>query len=422
MHESLSMQGPEEMPLAYTLKAPITRRGFLTIAATSALSLLATDPAVSAPQRQTRLPLIVLFLSGGVSAKESFNPDPTVLNNGCAVPVELRGPLGSIATRTGNRFSEVFPQLAARSDRFALIRSLDAGTTDHTPGQQNAILRGRTTITEQIGERAADGGVGYVLLNPGSTWNGLSMAFRQSSAYAPAWQQTTATFAAPPAQLESDAERARLAGRQSLLGSLQRSSSMADTQETNRLRRFQETAFDLARGGGELLRATTLNERDRVRYGSSLAGDMALMAKQFVERGAGSATVYYEPEGLTFDLHSNIEQGMRTHGAAVDAAAAALIDDIGRSAREYVVYIIGEINRTPRINSSAGRDHWRHGNCAILAGGKAKPGAVIGSTNHLGDITRDPVRQQGQLTNTVLGACSMPLSATESHVAAALQT
>ena len=414
-------RGPESVPLVFDFKPPMTRRSFLRVAATSGLSLIGLDSAIAAPTRQTRFPLIVLFLSGGVSAKESFNPDPDILRNGCATPPELRGPLGSIATRTGNRFSEVFPELARRSNRFSLIRSLDAGTTDHTPGQQHAILRGRTTIATQIGERMADGGVGYVLLNPGSTWNGLREAFREQDAYAPVWDRQTSRFTSPPAQLTSDEERARLAGRQSLLRTLDQRSTMSDTSQTERLRRFQETAFDLAQGGGALLKATSLDEHERERYGSTLAGDMALMAKQFVERGAGSALVYYEPESVTFDLHSGIERGMRTHGPAIDKAAAALIDDIHRSTREYVVYIVGEISRTPRINGAAGRDHWREGNCAILAGGKIKEGVVVGAADHLGRITDGAVQQRTQLTNTVLAGCGMTLAATDTKVTEVLE-
>src|SRR5204862_2800221 len=88
-----------------------SRRQFLRVAASAPFavnSLLHGD--ITAPQARTRLPLIILFLSGGVSAKESFNPDPP------GTASELKGPFGTVPTQTpGVHFSEMFPELAQRT-------------------------------------------------------------------------------------------------------------------------------------------------------------------------------------------------------------------------------------------------------------------------------------------------------------------
>ncbi len=380
----------------------LTRREFLQVSATAPLALgaLGLFGRIEAAAVTIRTPLLILFLSGGISAKEWINPDPP------SSAAELRGPLGSAATRIpGVHFSEVWPSLAERADKFSVLRSLDAGSTDHTPGMRTAVLQGNQTISERIGDRAADGGAPYVLLTPRRDWPGLNEAFRMNSAFAPLYRE--GRFVQPIA-----GDTSRLAERRRLLEALE---TPMPGPTADRMQRFRETAFDLLQGGGRFFEAMNLPAGDRGRYGGSLAGDMVLTAKRFIERGAGAVTVYHEPTVQAWDMHSGLEQGMRTLAPEMDRAASVLIDEIASSRLNCVLLMMGEINRTPRMNPS-GRDHWRYGNCAVLAGGRIRPGVVHGRTDRHGRIVDGAVLQQTGLQNTVLFACGEDVSPAEPRV------
>lgn len=410
----------------------LRRRDFLKIAATAPLALQSLG-LVQAVEAKMRLPLITIFLSGGASAKETFNPDSP------STTAELRGPLSSIPTRTtGIHFSELFPKLADRSDRFALLRGLDSGNSDHVQSQETAMLSGNHTISEIIGDRTAKT-VPYVLLNPGSSWPGLRDAFQISSSYGPLWDPVQKKFVAPSSgevqqdisdSVEYDEEgnefkpptptpsspgpSPRLAQRRALLRGLDTSPPRSPAME--RMERLQNLAFDLSLGGGDFFEAVTLPENDRERYGKTLAGDMTLLAKRFIERGAGAVTVYHEPDPSAWDAHKDIDAVYKRLAPEIDQAAATLIDDITQHRLQCVLLLMGEFNRTPRINISAGRDHWQLGNCAILSGGRVKGGIVHGKTNPHGQIIHDAVPQSNVLGNTVMVATGIEIEPTAQRI------
>jgi len=376
------------------------RRGFckMLVAATASLAISkllgSSSAAASGVAQRTRIPLITLFLSGGAPSKETFNPDPA------GTLEELRGPMGTVQTSvTGVHFGDQFPRLAALADRMAVIRSLDAGSSDHTPAQQNAVLLGRTTVSEQIGERASDGGVPYVVLNPGSTWYGLRDAFRIGHAFAPIWTGATRRFS-PPRQAGSPE---RLRERRGLLEGFEKDVEI-HSPAADRFARFRQTAFDLSLGGGDFFRAFTLGEKEREHFGNTTQGDMALLAKQLVQRGAGAVTVYDELDASMWDTHGNMKKKIEEIGPPMDRAASRLAEDILNGDLNALLLIMGEFNRTPRMNGGGGRDHWSEGNCAVLVGRNIRGGVVHGRVSPQGRVTHDRVSQRTQLANTLLVA------------------
>jgi len=70
---------------------------------------------------------------------------------------------------------------------------------------------------------------------------------------------------------------------------------------------------------------------------------------------------------------------------AADQALAALIDDLAARGLLYTTLVIamGECGRTPRINGTAGRDHWPHCYSVVLAGGGIRGGTVFGASDKL---------------------------------------
>ena len=99
----------------------------------------------------------------------------------------------------------------------------------------------------------------------------------------------------------------------------------------------------------------------------------------------------------SWDRHGANFTRLPTQLAKFDQGITALVQDIhDRGLQEDVSVIAwGEFGRTPRINKGAGRDHWPHASCALLAGGGMRMGQVIGSTDRLGEAPKDrPIHYQ----------------------------
>ncbi|MSR60179.1 MAG: DUF1501 domain-containing protein [Planctomycetaceae bacterium] len=109
------------------------RFGGVTLASTAAQLLGLRRSEAAAPSRDaTADQVLFLWLPGGVTHHESFDPKP-------AAPEEIRGPIEAIETNVpGVRFAEVLPHLTRHMDKLALIRSYAAGTNDHFEGQAYA--------------------------------------------------------------------------------------------------------------------------------------------------------------------------------------------------------------------------------------------------------------------------------------------
>ena len=92
-----------------------------------------------------------------------------------------------------------------------------------------------------------------------------------------------------------------------------------------------------------------------------------------------------------FDWHENNFVGLRQQAPLLDQGLSALVEDLRERGldRDVTVVAWGEFGRSPRINGTAGRDHWPLVSCALLAGGGMRVGQVIGSTNRNGETAKD---------------------------------
>ena len=118
-----------------------------------------------------------------------------------------------------------------------------------------------------------------------------------------------------------------------------------------------------------------------------------LMARRLVEAGARCVTLAFS----RWDHHGDNFGALRQDLPLLDQGLSALVEDLHVRGLDQDVSVIawGEFGRTPRINKSAGRDHWPKASCALLACGGMRMGQVIGSTNRLGEEPQDrPVHYQ----------------------------
>jgi uncharacterized protein (DUF1501 family) len=104
-----------------------------------------------------------------------------------------------------------------------------------------------------------------------------------------------------------------------------------------------------------------------------------LMARRLVEAGARFVTLTYGG----WDMHDNIAAGINGQVPPLDQAFARLINDLEERGRlnDTMVCIASEFGRTPKINGTAGRDHWPKVFSVVLAGGGIKRGFVYGTSN-----------------------------------------
>jgi uncharacterized protein (DUF1501 family) len=144
--------------------------------------------------------------------------------------------------------------------------------------------------------------------------------------------------------------------------------------------------------------------------GAPTVNEQFLLARRLVEAGVRCVTLSYgrwDSPGKNFDL-------VRDHGAKLDQAFTALIDDLEvRGMLDDVTVVVwGEFGRTPRINKNSGRDHWPQVSCALLAGGGMKTGQAIGSTNRLGEYASNRPVHFGEVHATLYHSLGIDVSRT----------
>ena len=126
-------------------------------------------------------------------------------------------------------------------------------------------------------------------------------------------------------------------------------------------------------------------------YGRTQIGQCALLARRLIEGGARFVGV----DAPGWDVHYNCFPSLQTDLIPyADRAYSALITDLEERGLldDTLVVMMGEMGRTPRINSRAGRDHWSSAQTIIFAGGGVKPGQIIGATDKTAAApTTDPV-------------------------------
>jgi uncharacterized protein (DUF1501 family) len=117
----------------------------------------------------------------------------------------------------------------------------------------------------------------------------------------------------------------------------------------------------------------------RDEYGRHDAGQRMLMARRLVAAGVRFVSLTYGG----WDMHNQITSSMRQQLPKFDQAFSTLITDLERNGLldTTLVMVSSEFGRTPKINATAGRDHWPKVFSVVLAGGGIKKGSIFGSSN-----------------------------------------
>jgi RNA polymerase sigma factor (sigma-70 family) len=301
---------------------------------------------------------IILWMSGGPSQIDTFDPKPKDPNGGL---------FGAIDTNAkGIQISQTLPRLARQANHLAIIRSLTHREGDH--GRGTFLMRTGYTVDGMSGFPA----LGCVL---GKELGASRPDVPRYVNIAP-W--------APGGRMEQDPGCLGL--EYAPLNIAVRGLGVAPGPDDLRLPHAE--AFEaLARGKGQQLRKAVekafdlTQEKAQVRdaYGRGLFGQGCLLARRLVE--AGVPVVELTLPG--WDTHANAQQALQKLCAELDAAFSSLLKDLEERKRLDTTLVVwmGEFGRTPRINAQGGRDHWPMGFSVVLAGGGIKGGQVIGKTS-----------------------------------------
>jgi len=380
------------------------RRDFIKIAfggaAAAALSGRFLLPVQAASKPAKAKAVILLWMQGGPSQLDTFDPKPGA---------ETGGPHKAIETKTkGLLLSEHLPRLAQASDKFSVIRTLFSKDPNHDTARYLLHTGYRTDPTvdhphlgsllaQELGTKA-EGLPGCITLgkDPGAGSGYLPPEL------APLLVEKIEN-PLEDLKLANGITNFRLADREKLLHA-QNEGFAADHVEgrVESQHKAYERAFALMRSPHlKAFELTGESDETKKLYGNSAFGRACLMARRLVEAGVR----FVEVTLADWDTHS--DNFNRTKGLMeqLDPGMSGLLADLGRRKMldETLVICMGEFGRTPKINGGNGRDHWTRAFGAALAGGGLAGGRVIGRTNALGTEAQDrPVSVQ-DLFATVYG-------------------
>ena len=159
---------------------------------------------------------------------------------------------------------------------------------------------------------------------------------------------------------------------------------------------YEAAAKAVGEGGGA---------RAALGFARQMRGQNLLIARRLVEAGVPFVNVYdFQQQGQNWDAHDdNFDQHKNHLLPLADRSLAALIDDLHERGllESTLVVATGEFGRTPKINPSAGRDHWPDCYTALLAGGGVTGGTIVGASDRNGAYPASEPVTPGDLAATL---------------------
>jgi hypothetical protein len=363
--------------------------------------------------------VIFLFMDGGPSHLDTFDPKPLVNEfAGKPLPPSIKRVItpmgvsenGLLASRRKWKLcgesqlpvSDWYPLVGDFADDLCVIRSCKSDALNHVGGvtQMNtgSILAGRPSLGAWVHYGLASENrnlPGFVVLldsdrePPGGNrvWG---------SGFMPAGQQGTKFLAGPhpilhlnpPAEISTERQRQKL----DYINQLNRdhlARRQGDTELEARISSY-ELAFQMQSHAPEAVDLTQETQETHEAYGlndkrTKGFGQNCLLARRLVERGVRFIQLY-SGSGSKWDAHAKIEQNHTEHCGATDRPIAALLRDLKQRGLldETLVVWGGEFGRTPMSEKGDGRDHNPYGFTMWMAGGGVRGGQVIGATDDFG--------------------------------------
>lgn len=401
----------------------VNRRGFLGAAAAGAATFAADmtvldllkNPVFAEQVKRQQKRVILLWLAGGASQLETWDPKPGRPTG---------GPYRAIKTAVpGIEISELLPKMAQRIKHTAIVRSLNTGIGDHgggaslmetgkrrEPGFEHPDLG--AIVARELG-RADSQVPDYVSMYSSTEGRRKGTSGFLGARYAPMF---LADSMVPPniRKLEtiSDTDHKQRSDLRNLLArrfARGRHSNVVGSHNSayQRVRGLMssEKLFDISEEPKKMLDL----------YGPTQFAQQCLIARRLCEAGVPFAKVgraWWDSHGQNFETHREL-------CADLDHAMSTLLDDLQqRGLLEHTLVItLAEFGRTPKINGSLGRDHFANAWSISLSGCGIKGGTVYGKTDADGNKVADGEVKAGHLFATIFEALGIDFE-TEYHVGA----
>jgi hypothetical protein len=385
----------------------VTRRDFLRVGglATLGLTLPGFLKMAQAARADSKKPgkdvsCILLWMGGGPSHIDTFDPKPEA-------PQEIRGEFKAIPTNvSGIQISEKLPKLAQQMDKFSILRSVTSPDGTHEtathylltgypfspaieyPGYGSVYARekgaqyGMPPYISFGGLQNGHGGGGYM----GSVYNPFNIMGDPNN------DGFRVEDVAPPNGVDME----RVDRRRAILQELDTFQKKVETQQkvVQTMDEFYQQAYSLVTSP-VAKKAFSIKQEDpktRDLYGRNNFGQSCLLARRLVEAGVRFVTVNYGG----WDTHENNFNALKNNLLPnLDQGYAALLSDLKQRGMldSTLVVWMGEFGRTPKVNSSAGRDHWPNSMSVCMGGGGVKTGQAVGTSNERAEFPKDrPIR------------------------------
>ena len=362
------------------------------------------QPLLADGSKVSRKRLLVLFLSGGASQFETWDPKPGT---------KTGGPFRAISTSLpGVQIGELLPHTAGIMHRLAVVRSVNTRIADHFFGHYALQSGRRVPGYPVLGSAAA-----RLLEQPGDVLPGY-VALRRDGPKAftdigdagflgPKYEAVKIINGQPPANLvrpEAVNESTEVARDAVRRRSDERFLRGREARSINAYgNSFDQAAVLMKRR--DIFDLDKEPARDRERYGNHDFGQHCLLARRLLENGINCVKVVHHD----WDAHEENFHWHQQRCGEFDATFTTLIEDFADRGllEDTLIVVTGEMGRTPRINNRAGRDHWGNAWSVAMAGCGIQQGVVHGKTNADGTSVVDGEVDLGHLFHTWLTALGL---------------
>ncbi len=360
---------------------------------------------------------IFLFILGGMPHQDMWDLKPDA-------PDGIRGDFDPISTNVpGIQIGDVVPGCATVADKYAILRSMTHGDSDHGRGfhimmtgkkagvgdfngnqnnNQHPCLGSMVAKLGKTGALPPYISVPNFLNSGGPSFLGASYGpfTIESDPAEPNFSVRDITL---PTSVTDDRSRRRQAALQAFNQFDEKVQNGG--RQVQALDQFYQKAYGLMTSKKAKEAFDITRESDKVRddYGMTSIGQCCLLARRMVEAGCRFVSV----ENGHWDTHRKNTMSLRELLCpAFDQAIPALLNDLSDRGmlEKTLVVITTEFGRTPRINQLAGRDHWPNAFSILMAGAGVQGGQVIGSSDKIaGEVADRPITAQ-DMAATILYA------------------